>query len=183
MADEIAAIPWPIPLTEAELSAKDQAHPRLADVTPVPPRRTLVVGGGGQLGRALAERWQGRADVDVVDRDQLYVADADSVAAFDFSSYTVIVNAAAHTAVDAAETPDGRREAWAVNVTGVGNLVEAARQARATLVHVSSDYVLDGSRESHDETEGLSPPRRVRADQSRRRPAGGYPAGPLQRAH
>ena len=157
LADETAAIPWPIPLAEAEVSAKDRAHPRLAGVTPVPPRRTLVVGGGGQLGRALTTRWQGRADVDVVDRDRLDVADADCVAAFDFSPYAVIVNAAAYTAVDAAETPEGRRDAWAVNVTGARHLVEAARKARATLVHVSSDYVFDGSRESHDETEALSP--------------------------
>ena len=47
LADETAAIPWPIPLEQAELSAKDRAHPLLADVAPVPPRRTLVVGGGG----------------------------------------------------------------------------------------------------------------------------------------
>ena len=49
LADETAEIPWPIPLEQAELSAKDQTHPRLADVIPVPPCRTLVVGGGGQL--------------------------------------------------------------------------------------------------------------------------------------
>ncbi|MCT1384730.1 bifunctional dTDP-4-dehydrorhamnose 3,5-epimerase family protein/NAD(P)-dependent oxidoreductase [Brachybacterium sp. p3-SID1565] len=157
LADETAAIPWPIPLEQAELSEKDKAHPRLSEVTPVPPRRTLVVGAGGQLGRALAERWQGRADVDAVDRNELDIADAASVAAFDFSPYAVIVNAAAHTAVDAAETPEGRREAWAVNVTGVGRLVEAARRERATLVHVSSDYVFDGERELHDEAEPLSP--------------------------
>lgn len=157
LADETAAIPWPIPLEQAELSAKDQAHPRLSEVTPVPPRRTLVVGGGGQLGRALAERWQGRADVEAVDRDRLDVADADCVAAFDFAPYAVIVNAAAHIAVDAAEAPEDRRAAWAVNVTGVGRLVEAARRERATLVHVSSDYVFDGERELHDEAEPLSP--------------------------
>src|SRR5699024_12103263 len=103
LADETVAIPWPIPLEQAELSAKDQAHPRLADVTPVPPRRTLVVGGGGQLGRALAARWSERADVDVVTRDRLDIAEPASVAAFDFSPYGVVVNAAAYTAVDAAE--------------------------------------------------------------------------------
>lgn len=157
LADETAGIPWPIPLEHAEVSAKDRAHPRLTEVIPVPPRRTLVVGGGGQLGRALAARWQGRADVDVVDRDRLDIGEAGSVEAFDFSPYAAIVNAAAHTAVDAAETPEGRRAAWAVNVTGVGRLVEAARQARATLVHVSSDYVFDGTRDSHDEDEPPSP--------------------------
>ncbi|MGP5641277.1 sugar nucleotide-binding protein [Brachybacterium tyrofermentans] len=157
LADETAAIPWPIPLADAELSAKDRAHPRLAEVTPVPPRRTLVVGGGGQLGRALAALWESRADVDVVTRAQLDIAEALSVDAFDFSPYGTIVNAAAHTAVDAAETPEGRQEAWAVNAAGVGRLVEAARTQRATLVHVSSDYVFDGTAEVHTEDEPPSP--------------------------
>jgi len=157
LADETVAIPWPIPLEQAELSAKDLAHPRLADVTPVPPRRTLVTGGTGQLGRALAARWAGRADVDVVGRDRLDLADPASLDAFDFSPYGVIVNAAAHTAVDAAETPEGRREAWAVNVTGLARLVEAARTHRAALVHVSSDYVFDGTEALHRVDEPLTP--------------------------
>ncbi len=157
LADETAAIPWPIPLADAELSAKDQAHPRLADVVPVPPRRTLVIGGNGQLGRALAAQWQNRADVDAVGRGQLDIASSESMSAFDFRPYGVIVNAAAHTAVDAAETAEGRREAWAVNVDGVARLVEAARAQRAVLVHVSSDYVFDGEADVHGEDEPLSP--------------------------
>lgn len=157
LADETVAIPWPIPLELAELSAKDLAHPRLQDVTPVPPRRTLVVGANGQLGRALAKRWAERSDVDLVGRDRLDIASAESVASFDFSPYGVIVNAAAYTAVDLAETPQGRRDAWATNVDGVARLVEAARTQRATMVHVSSDYVFDGTIEVHTEDEPLSP--------------------------
>ncbi|EWS81404.1 dTDP-4-dehydrorhamnose reductase [Brachybacterium phenoliresistens] len=157
LADETAAIPWPIPLEQAERSAKDLAHPRLEEVAPVPPRRTLVIGATGQLGRALAALWQGRADVDVVGRDRLDLADAASVDAVDLAPYGVIVNAAAYTAVDRAETPEGRREAWAANVTGVGRLVEAARRHRAVLVHVSSDYVFDGSADVHGEDEAPSP--------------------------
>jgi len=157
LADEWVAIPWPIPLDQAELSAKDLAHPRLAEVTPVPPRRTLVVGGGGQLGRALVARWIYRTDVDAVTRDELDLADPVSVEEFDFSPYGTIINAAAYTAVDAAESDEGRRTAWAVNVTGVARLVEIARAQRATLVHVSSDYVFDGTTELHDEDEAPSP--------------------------
>lgn len=157
LADETVAIPWPIPLTEAELSEKDQNHPRLADVVPVPPKRTLVVGGSGQLGRALARLWEKRADVDVVTRESLDIASAQSVADFDFSPYGTIVNAAAYTAVDAAESAEGRRAAWAVNVEGVGRLVEAARTVRARLVHVSSDYVFDGSSAIHGEDDPVSP--------------------------
>jgi dTDP-4-dehydrorhamnose 3,5-epimerase len=69
----------------------------------------------------------------------------------------VVINAAAFTAVDAAETPDGRRAAWATNVTGVAALAAIARRHRLTLVHISSDYVFDGSTGPHDETEPLSP--------------------------
>ena len=156
-ADETVAIPWPIPLDRAELSDKDRAHPRLADVVPMTPRRTLVVGGGGQLGRALSVLWADREDVDVVGRDALDLSDPASLDAFDFSPYGTIVNAAAMTAVDRAETDEGRREAWAVNVHGVARLVEAARTHRAHLVHVSSDYVFDGTAEIHGEDEPFSP--------------------------
>ena len=157
LADETAGIPWPIPLAEAELSDKDRAHPRMAAVVPVPPKRTLIVGANGQLGRALAQRWEHRADVDAVGRDALDISRADSVAAFDFRPYGTIINAAAYTAVDEAETAEGRRAAWAVNVDGVARLVEAARAHGATLVHVSSDYVFDGTSALHGEDEELSP--------------------------
>lgn len=73
LADETVAVEWPIPLERAELSPKDRNHPRLADVTPVPPRKTLILGGGGQLGRALRHAYAdlssvefaGRTDVDL----------------------------------------------------------------------------------------------------------------------
>jgi dTDP-4-dehydrorhamnose 3,5-epimerase len=87
----------------------------------------------------------------------LDVASQDSVVEFDFSPYGVVINAAAYTAVDAAETKEGRREAWAVNVGGVAALVEAARRHRFTVVHLSSDYVFDGTQTLHTETEPFSP--------------------------
>jgi dTDP-4-dehydrorhamnose 3,5-epimerase/reductase len=120
----------------------------------MPARRALVVGAGGQLGRALTAAWP---DATGVTRAELDLADPASVAAFDFSPYGVVVNAAAYTAVDAAETPEGRREAWAANVSGVAALVAAAREHRCTLVHISSDYVFDGTREEHPEDEPFSP--------------------------
>jgi dTDP-4-dehydrorhamnose reductase/dTDP-4-dehydrorhamnose 3,5-epimerase len=154
LADETVAVPWPIPLASAELSDADRNHPRLAQVRPMPPRPTLVVGAHGQLGRALGAEL---GDAVAVGRDVLDLADPASVAAFDFAPYGTIVNAAAYTQVDAAETSQGRVDAWATNVTGVGALVEAARRHRATLVHISSDYVFDGTRELHTEDEPFSP--------------------------
>ncbi len=154
LADETVAIDWPIPLERAELSEADRRHPRLAEVRPMAPRPVLVTGAGGQLGRALARALPGAV---AVGRDALDLADPASVAAFDFAPYGTIVNAAAYTRVDAAETPEGRRQAWATNVTGVAALVQAARRHRATLVHVSSDYVFDGTREVHPEDEAFAP--------------------------
>ena len=154
LADESVAIDWPIPLEQAELSDADRSHPRLAEVTPMAPRPVLVVGAHGQLGRALTAAMPHAV---AVGRDVLDLARPDSVAAFDLSAYGTIVNAAAYTKVDAAETPEGRAEAWATNVTGLAALVAAARRTQATLVHVSSDYVFDGVRELHPEDETFSP--------------------------
>jgi dTDP-4-dehydrorhamnose 3,5-epimerase len=154
LADETVAIDWPIPLEQAELSDADRAHPRLTEVVPMRPPRTLVVGAAGQLGRALSTTWP---EATAVTRAELDLADPASVAAFDFSPFGVVVNAAAYTAVDAAETPEGRRQAWATNVTGVAALVRAAREHRFTLVHLSSDYVFDGSVVEHTEDEPFSP--------------------------
>jgi dTDP-4-dehydrorhamnose 3,5-epimerase len=148
LADETAAIGWPIPLAEVEISEKDLAHPRLADVTPVPPRRTLVLGANGQLGRALRETLGEEEHIEYAARADLDLSSPDLGTARRWRDYDVIVNAAAHTAVDEAETADGRAAAWAANVTGVAALARIATANGITLVHVSSDYVFDGSSET-----------------------------------
>ncbi|MEQ6896916.1 bifunctional dTDP-4-dehydrorhamnose 3,5-epimerase family protein/NAD(P)-dependent oxidoreductase [Microbacterium sp. KR10-403] len=145
LADETAAVAWPIPLDEAELSAKDAAHPRLAEVKPVPPRKTLVVGANGQLGRALQEQWKDATHVEFAARDDLDLTSPDLASARHWRDYDTIVNAAAYTAVDAAETPEGRRDAWAANVTAVTAVAQIATAHGLTLVHISSDYVFDGT--------------------------------------
>ena len=154
LADETLAIKWPIPLDQAELSEADKTHPHLADVTPVGPQQTLIIGSGGQLGRALIKAIPAAVPIT---RATLDLASPESIAGFDFRPYGVVINAAAYTAVDTAETDDGRREAWAVNVGGVAALVEAARKHRFALVHISSDYVFDGTDALHTETEPFSP--------------------------
>lgn len=146
-------IEWPMPLEEATISEADRHHPRLADVTPFPTPRPLIVGAAGQLGRALRQLLP---DAVFVDRDELDITSQDAVEAFDFSAISFIVNAAAWTAVDAAEG-EGRAACWLVNVTGAANLTEAARRHRLPLVHISTDYVFDGTRESYAEDEPFSP--------------------------
>jgi len=116
--------------------------------------RFLIIGSHGQLGRALAKRWPGAA---AVDRDELDIGDAQAVEAYDWSGVKVVLNAAAYTNVDGAETPEGRLDAWRVNATAVANLARAAVAHDLVLVHVSTDYVFDGKRAPHSETEGFAP--------------------------
>lgn len=157
LADPTAAIPWPIPLAEAEMSEKDRAHPFLPEVSPMEPLKTLVLGANGHLGLALREQFAGDPTVSFVTRAELDLAGPHPFAGVDLSPYGTIINAAAYTSVDAAETAAGRAAAWAVNATAVASLARLCTAQRITLVHISSDYVFDGSVERHDEDEPLSP--------------------------
>lgn len=145
LADETVAIRWPIRLEDAELSAKDRGHPRLEAVTPVAPPKTLVLGAGGQLGRELRAHYTDRPDVEFVDRAELALGSGALDGARRWRDFGTIINAAAYTAVDAAETPEGRIEAWSTNVAGVAELARIATEADIILVHLSSDYVYDGA--------------------------------------
>jgi dTDP-4-dehydrorhamnose 3,5-epimerase len=162
LADPTVAIPWPIPLAEAEISDKDQTTPMLADVVPMAPRKTLIIGHKGQLGTALQADFPGADLVDLAAGDgpherSLDVTDPAQVAAWPWNEYGLVLNAAAYTAVDAAETPDGRRTAWAANAGAPATLARLAAEHRFTLVHYSSEYVFDGTLDPHTEDEPLSP--------------------------
>jgi len=146
-ADPSLSIDWPIPLDRAELSAKDRTHPRLVDIEPIRPRKTLVLGANGQLGRALRHEYSGDPNVEFVGRSELDIATGDLANARRWRDYGTIINAAAYTAVDAAETPEGRTAAWATNVAAVAELARISTAHGITLVHVSSDYVFDGTAE------------------------------------
>lgn len=114
----------------------------------------LIVGANGQLGRALKGKYP---DAKSADKHDLDITDPLSVENFDWSGVKVIINAAAYTNVDGAETAEGRVAAWKVNATGVANLVKASIDKDMTLVHISSDYVFDGTKAPHTETEPFSP--------------------------
>jgi dTDP-4-dehydrorhamnose 3,5-epimerase len=111
----------------------------------LPPHKTLVVGAGGQLGRALRVAHEGAAHVEFAERTDIDLTSGSLVDARRWRDYDTIVNAAAYTAVDAAETPEGRAAAWAVNVAGTTALARIATEHGITLIHVSSDYVFDGT--------------------------------------
>ena len=158
--DPTIAISWPIPLDEAIISDKDQQQPVLDPSTAIAPKKTLIIGAQGQLGRALQVDFPDSDLVDLVESDgvtALDLTDAVAVAALPWHDYAVVLNAAAYTAVDVAETADGRRTAWAANATAPATLARLAREHGATLVHYSSEYVFDGTAEEHTEDEALSP--------------------------
>lgn len=106
---------------------------------------TLVVGAGGQLGRALQQlRPQGH----FVDVPEVDLTSSASVAALPWDDVRAVVNAAAWTAVDPAEDLDRLPTVWDVNATGVFHLAWHARRLDLPLVHVSTDYVFRGDHRS-----------------------------------
>lgn len=106
--------------------------------------RVLIIGAQGQLGQELQNTVPAGVDLIAAGRAQLDISQRQSV--LDYVQETrpgVIINAAAYTAVDGAETkPD-----WAVqvNAEGPGYLARAAQQVSAKLLHVSTDFVFDGT--------------------------------------
>lgn len=105
-------------------------------------QRYLVAGAGGMLGRDLVATLTaaGRA-VSALDRAALDITDLDACRAA-VAGHDVVLNAAAYTAVDAAETDEQR--ATLINATGAENLARACAEAGAVLVQYSTDYVFDG---------------------------------------
>ena len=160
LADPELAIEWPIPLDECEISEADKNHPMLTDVVPMQPKRILVTGCNGQLGRAvraLAEE-RGLAETfDWCDIDTFDMSDPAAYQQYDWSLYGTVINCGAYTAVDRAETDEGRVACWKANATGPALLARTCSEHGITLVHVSSDYVFDGSHDIHTEDEPLSP--------------------------
>lgn len=142
-------INWPLEPTE--LSQADQEHPPLERATPVPPRKILVTGANGQLGRALRKVYSER-EAEFCTRAEF---DITTPPARDWNEYRAIINCAAYNDVNGAETE--RHAAWAVNADAVAGLARIASEHDLTLVHVSSDYVFDGSITEHTEDELPSP--------------------------
>ena len=114
----------------------------------------FIVGANGQLGTALRAQYPGSQFADIGELD---ITKADSVSGFDWSGIKYVLNAAAFTNVDGAETPEGRVASWKVNASAVANLARVCLEHDMTLVHISSDYVFDGTVQPHTEDEPFSP--------------------------
>lgn len=107
--------------------------------------RVLIVGNAGQVGVELQRSFAGFGEVIGVDRESVDLAVPDQVRALVRRvDPAIILNAAAYTAVDRAETE--RDLAYAINADAPRILAEEASRSDALLVHYSTDYVFDGAK-------------------------------------
>lgn len=107
------------------------------------PLRILIIGQHGQVSRALQSRLSGMGELLVRGSDQLDLAQPDSLpTSIEALRPGLIINAAAHTAVDQAESEPER--AFAINATAPGILAQIAVGLGIPLIHYSTDYVFDG---------------------------------------
>ncbi|WP_110954046.1 dTDP-4-dehydrorhamnose reductase [Anaerosinus massiliensis] len=119
--------------------------------------KIVVTGANGQLGREVATQGKTLHELILVGHQDLDIGNSRAVKEFFMKTKPdAVINCAAYTNVDHAETDfDG---AFRVNVIGVQNLAAACLEIGAKLVHVSTDYVFDGSgKESYREYETVCP--------------------------
>lgn len=110
-------------------------------------KKILITGSQGQLGRALNDYYENHEDVQLINTDvkELNITDEKEVMSKICEiKPDVIINCAAHTQVDACEAEEDR--AYEINANGPKNLSLAANAVDAVLVHLSSDYVFDGQK-------------------------------------
>ncbi|MCX6134634.1 MAG: dTDP-4-dehydrorhamnose reductase [Ignavibacteriales bacterium] len=134
-------------------------------------KRILICGSNGLLGQRLALMLSSQTDYEVLntsrkrsfvyddrlfDYTQLDITKKGDVKSL-VSSFnpTTIINAAAAADVDWCELH--REEAWKINVVGVENLIEATRKVGARLIHISTDYVFDGTHGPYGEDDRPNP--------------------------
>lgn len=109
--------------------------------------KVLLLGARGQVGHELCRReWPAGYRLAAFGHDGVDITARQAVAeAVARERPDIVVNAAAYTAVDRAESE--RDAAWAVNATGPANLAVACRDAAIPLIHLSTDYVFDGGKQ------------------------------------
>ena len=108
-------------------------------------KRVLVTGANGQLGLALEDATKDPSlEIVFMDKSALDITNAEAIKeVFDKQSFAVCINAAAYTDVDGAET--NKALAYEINATGVENLAKVCKHHECWLIHISTDYVFDGT--------------------------------------
>ncbi|MCG9659169.1 dTDP-4-dehydrorhamnose reductase [Vibrio mediterranei] len=122
-------------------------------------KRVLITGSYGQVGHCLSNVLSVRDDIDVIayDREVLdIISEAQVASVLAELTPDVIINCAAHTAVDKAETDV--EMSYAINCDGPRHLAQAAESLGAVMLHISTDYVFDGEKdEPYLETDTPNP--------------------------
>jgi dTDP-4-dehydrorhamnose reductase len=107
-------------------------------------KRILLVGAGGQVGIALQQIMPTSVQLIALNRNDLNITDRKAVAkVVNHFRPDWVVNAAAYTAVDNAESEP--EAAFAINRDGVVNIADAVAEVNSRMVHISTDYVFDGN--------------------------------------
>ena len=108
-------------------------------------KRVLVTGANGQLGLALEDATKDPSlEIVFMDKSALDITNAEAIKeVFDKQSFDVCINAAAYTDVDGAET--NKALAYEINATAVENLAKVCKHHECWLIHISTDYVFDGT--------------------------------------
>ncbi len=108
-------------------------------------KRVLITGANGQLGLALQEAAKdSNLDLVFLDKNMLDITDTEAInEVFATQSFDVCINAAAYTHVDGAEA--NKELAYTINATAVETLAKVCKQHGCWLIHISTDYVFDGT--------------------------------------
>ena len=105
--------------------------------------KILVTGANGQLGRELQRAKPNDCELTALSRDQLDITDLEQVTrSINSIKPDWVINAAAYTAVDKAESDSAG--AYAINAEGAANLATAAQAINSCLLHISTDFIFDG---------------------------------------
>jgi dTDP-4-dehydrorhamnose reductase len=105
--------------------------------------KALILGAGGQVGRALQALAPANADITAIDNDVLDLTDDAAIAPYIRSvAPDLIINASGYTAVDKAESE--RDLSYAINATAPAAMATAAAEIGARFIHISTDFVFDG---------------------------------------
>ena len=152
LADPELNIQWPIPLEESERSEADLHHPMLKDAKPMAPKRTLVTGCNGQLGGSA---WSGELRVHGHRRVRLLRPEGIrgirlEPVRHDHQRRCLHGRRQGRDRRRPSDRVEGERQ-------GPALLAKVAKDHHITLVHVSSDYVFDGTAKEHTETEAFAP--------------------------
>ena len=119
--------------------------------------KILLTGSNGQVGFELARKLSALGEVIATDREELDLANPDAIRAFiDQTKPDIIINPAAYTAVDKAESEP--EMAYQINVTAPEVLAEKAAELDTPLIHFSTDYIFDGlKKDAYIETDMTNP--------------------------